>query len=281
VDVAISMGDRPAHLVEPDGRTLVLTLYGVQANPEISPIFGNDTLIRRISWDQVTSDRVRVTLTLSQPVYGWQSVWDESRRALVLRVRRAPYIDVANPLRGLTIAVDPGHPPAGATGPTGLYEGDAVFPVGEFLAQQLRARGAQVVMTRTSLAPVGLTERGVQARREHAHAFVSVHLNALPDGVNPFAANGTSTLFYHQHSEPLARTVQDQLMKRFGLRDLGVHYQNLAVARPTWFPAVLAEGLFLMIPEQEAAMRDPAFQRRYAEALVVGLERYFVELARR
>jgi N-acetylmuramoyl-L-alanine amidase len=281
VDVAISMGDRPAHLVEPDGRTLVLTLYGVQANPEISPIFGNDTLIRRISWDQVTSDRVRVTLTLSQPVYGWQSVWDESRRAFVLRVRRAPYIDVANPLRGLTIAVDPGHPPAGATGPTGLYEGDAVFPVGEYLAQLLRARGAQVVMTRTSLAPVGLTERGVQARREHAHAFVSVHLNALPDGVNPFAANGTSTLFYHQHSEPLARTVQDQLMKRFGLRDLGVHYQNLAVARPTWFPAVLAEGLFLMIPEQEAAMRDPAFQRRYAEALVVGLERYFVELARR
>lgn len=281
VDVAISMGARPAHLVEPDGRTLVLTLYGVQANPEISPIFGNDTLIRRISWDQVTSDRVRVTLTLSQPVYGWQSVWDESRRAFVLRVRRAPYIDVANPLRGLTIAVDPGHPPAGATGPTGLYEGDAVFPVGEFLAQLLRARGAQVVMTRTSLAPVGLTERGVQARREHAHALVSVHLNSLPDGVNPFAANGTSTLFYHQHSEPLARTVQDQLMKRFGLRDLGVHYQNLAVARPTWFPAVLAEGLYLMIPEQEAAMRDPAFQRRYAEALVVGLERYFVELVRR
>jgi N-acetylmuramoyl-L-alanine amidase len=62
VDVAISTGDRPAHLVEPDGRTLVLTLYGVQANPEISPIFGNDTLVRRMSWDQVTSDRVRITL---------------------------------------------------------------------------------------------------------------------------------------------------------------------------------------------------------------------------
>ena len=136
-------------------------------------------------------------------------------------------------------------------------------------------------MTRQSLAPVGLTERGVTARRANAHAFLSVHLNALPDGVNPFTANGTSTLFYHQHSEPLARTVQDQLMKRFGLRDLGVHYQNLAVARPTWFPAVLAEGLYLMIPEQEAAMRDPAFQRRYAEALVVGLEQYFVELVRR
>jgi N-acetylmuramoyl-L-alanine amidase len=275
VDVAISTGDRPAHLVEPDGRTLVLTLYGVQANPEISPIFGNDTLVRRMSWDQVTSDRVRITLTLSQPVFGWQSIWDERRRQFVLRVRRPPLIDAANPLRGLTIAVDPGHPPAGATGPTGLYEGDAVFPVGEQVAQLLRARGANVVMTRTSLAPVGLTERGVTARRANAHAFISVHLNALPDGVNPFTANGTSTLFYHQNSEPLARPVQEELMKRFGLRDLGVHYQNLAVARPTWYPSVLAEGLFLMLPEQEAAMRDAGFQRKYAEGLVVGLERYF------
>ncbi len=275
VDVSISTGERPAHLVEPDGRTLVLTLYGVQANPEISPIFGNDTLVRRISWDQVTSDRVRVTLTLSQPVFGWQSIWDERRRQFVLRVRRAPVIDAAHPLRGLTIAVDPGHPPAGATGPTGLYEGDAVFPVGEQVAAMLRARGAHVVMTRTSLAPVGLTERGVTARRANAHAFISIHLNALPDGVNPFTANGTSTLFYHQNSEPLARPVQEELMKRFGLRDLGVHYQNLAVARPTWYPAALAEGLFLMLPEQESAMRDAGFQRKYAEGLVVGLERYF------
>ncbi len=275
VDVAISTGDRPAHLVEPDGRSLVLTLYGVQANPEISPIIGNDTLVRRISWDQVASDRVRITLTLSQSVFGWQSIWDESRRQFVLRVRRPPLIDAVNPLRGLTIAVDPGHPPAGATGPTGLYEGDAVFPVGEQVAALLRARGANVVMTRTSLAPVGLTERGVTARRANAHAFISVHLNALPDGVNPFTANGTSTLFYHQNSEPLARVVQEELMKRFGLRDLGVHYQNLAVARPTWYPSALAEGLFLMLPEQESAMRDPAFQRKYAEGLVVGLERYF------
>ena len=275
VDVAISTGDRPAHLVEPDGRTLVLTLYGVQANPEISPIIGNDTLVRRISWDQVTSDRVRVTLTLSQPVFGWQSIWDERRRVFVLRVRRAPVVDAAYPLRGLTIAVDPGHPPAGATGPTGLYEGDAVFPVGEHVAALLRTRGANVVMTRTSLAPVGLTERGVTARRANAQAFISIHLNALPDGVNPFTANGTSTLFYHQNSEPLARVVQQELMQRFGLRDLGVHYQNLAVARPTWYPSVLAEGLFLMLPEQESAMRDAAFQRKYAEGLVVGLERYF------
>lgn len=280
VDLAIAVGDRPAFLVEPDGRTLVLTLYGVQANPSISPIIGNDTLIRRISWDQVTSERVRITLTLSRPVYGWLTLWDEARRAFVLRVRRAPNIDPTHPLRALTIAVDPGHPPEGATGPTGLYEGDAVLPVGRLVVDLLRARGANPVLTRATLGPVGLTDRAVASRRLGAHAFVSIHLNALPDGVNPFSANGTSTLFYHQHSEPLARYVERELVARFGLRDLGVHYQNLAVARPSWYPAVLTEGLFIMLPEQEAAMRDPAFQLRYAEAIVAGLEAFFRELAK-
>ena len=100
-------------------------------------------------------------------------------------------------------------------------------------------------------------------------------MNALPDGVNPFVANGTSTLFYHQSSEALARPIQSALVASFGLRDLGVHYQNLAVARPTWYPSVLTEGLFVMMPEQEAAMRNPDFLMRYATAIADGLESYF------
>lgn len=280
VDVNIGMSNRPAFYVEPNGNELTLTLYGVQANPEISPIYGNDTLIRRIAWEQVATDRVRMTFTLSQPVFGWLPMWDEQRRAFVFRVRRAPTIDAQHPLAGLTIAVDAGHPPAGTTGPTGFYEGDAVLPVAEMVAEMLRVRGATPVMTRTTRDPLGLTERTVMSRRANAHAFVSIHLNAFGDGVNPFTNNGTSTLFFHQHSEPLAREVQRALMKRMPFRDLGIHYQNLAVARPTWYPSVLAEGAFLIMPDQEAAMRNPAFQRRYAEAMVEGLEVYFRKLAK-
>ncbi|MEN9509270.1 MAG: hypothetical protein RLZZ621_1833 [Gemmatimonadota bacterium] len=281
VDVAIPIGERVAHQVESDGNRLILTLYGAQADPEISAMLGNDALVRRFQWEQVTSDRVRVEFILSQPVFGWLSIWDDARRAYVLRIRRAPAVDAKHPLRGLTIAVDPGHPPAGATGPTGLYEGDAVFPVAQLVVNQLQALGANAFSTRASLAALGLPDRAVAARRANAHAFVSLHLNALPDGVNPFTANGTSTLFYHSASEPFARIMQRALMARFGLRDLGVHYQDLAVARPTWYPSVLTEGLFLMIPEQEAAMRDAGFQKKYAEAVVEGLVTYFSGMARR
>ena len=141
MDLVIPMGNRAPFLVEPDGHKLVVTLYGTQMNADISPIIGNDTLIRQISWDQVATDRVRLELRLSQPVYGWLSMWDENRHAMIIRVRRLPVIDKRNPLQGMVIAVDPGHPPAGSTGPTGLFEGDAVLPVGEMVAQLLRDKG--------------------------------------------------------------------------------------------------------------------------------------------
>ena len=114
------------------------------------------------------------------------------------------------------------------------------------------------------------------ARRENANAFVSVHLNAYGDGVNPFVArNGSGTYFFHRLSEPLARPVQRGLVRQMGLPNLGVYYDNLAVVRGTWMPMVLTEGAFVIIPEQEAAIRTPEFQARYAQGIVDGLEEYF------
>jgi N-acetylmuramoyl-L-alanine amidase len=275
VDVTIPLAERPPHEVIERGNDVELVLYGTVLTPEILPISGTaaDSLVRQVLWTQEASDRVRLTLRLARAPYGYLVLWE--RGALVLRLRRAPRVDVARPLAGMTIAVDAGHPPGGATGPTGLWEPVAVLPVAERVRALLEERGARVLMTRTTPAAVGLTERGVAARRADAHAFVSVHLNAFPDGVNPFTSNGTSVLFFHQHSEPLARTVQAQLVRRLGLRDLGIHYQNLAVARPPWMPAVLTEGLFLMLPEQEAALRAPEGRERYARAIADGVEEYF------
>jgi N-acetylmuramoyl-L-alanine amidase len=108
-----------------------------------------------------------------------------------------------------------------------------------------------------------------------------VHLNAFGDGTNPYTNHGTSTLFFHQPSEPLARHVQRHLMTQIGQRDIGMHYQSLAVARGTWFPSILAEGLFLMFPDQEAAMRDPVWQARYARAIADGATDYFRALGAR
>jgi N-acetylmuramoyl-L-alanine amidase len=277
-DLRIPVTERPPYQVEVSGDVLILTLYGTVSNVDIVNFATNDPTVRDVTWEQAASDRVRFTVHLHRQAYGWLALWD--RGAFVLRVRRAPAVDAARPLAGRVIAVDPGHPPIGTIGPTGLFEGDAVLDVAEQLRAILEAKGASVVMTRTARGPVALGARPVTARRGDAEAFVSVHLNAYPDGVNPFRArNGTNTYFFYDQAEPLARAVQRGMVRQIGLPDQGINYDNLAVARQSWMPAILCEGAFLMIPEQEAALRDEGFQKRYAAGIAEGLEEYFRSLA--
>jgi N-acetylmuramoyl-L-alanine amidase len=142
----------------------------------------------------------------------------------------------------------------------------------------LAARGVNVLMTRVDSLPVDLNLRGTMARRANAHALVSIHLNALPDGQNPYTNQGTSTFYFWAHSQPLAEATQQALLAQLSLPDKKAIRRNLALVRPTWMPAILCEGLFIMMPDQEAAIMTPEYQTRYAKAIVDGLEAYFRSL---
>jgi N-acetylmuramoyl-L-alanine amidase len=279
VDLVIPIGQRPPYLVEETDRAIVLTLYGARGNTDIVNYSPVDSLVRTVEWKQETADRLTITVNLRAAPYGYLVFWENT--TLVLRLRGRPAIDGRHPLAGLTIAVDPGHPPIGATGPTGLWEPQATLPIGLQLKRLLEQRGAKVVMTRSTDSAVALADRPIIARRANAHAFVSIHLNAYPDGVNPFTAPGTGTYFFRTHSEPLARAVQRGMVAQMGLQDLGVNYDNLAMVRSTWYPAILCEGAFIILPDQEAALRTPEFQERYARGVVDGLEEYFRALGGR
>jgi len=274
VDVVMPVSSPPPYLVEQDRDRVTLTLYGTQATPDIIKFLQNDSLVRMINWVPDASDRIRISLELTQAPYGYLVLFDPAR-GFVLRLRRPPRVSPARPLEGLTITVDPGHPPGGAIGPTALTEAAGVLPVAEKLRQILESRGAHVVMTRTTLAAVDLHLRSVIARRTNSHALISIHLNAFGDGVNPFPNVGTSTLFFHPQTEPLARLVQAGMMREMGLRDLGIHYQNIAIGRTMWMPSVICEGAFLMVPEQENAVKNAEFQERYARGVADGVEAYF------
>ena len=293
VDVVIPIGERPAYLVEERDHSLELTLYGTRGNTDLVNYPTRDSLVRHVEWSQELNERVRYTVALSSSPFGYLVLYENG--FFTLRVRRPPGgisgprsavssrgTGVRSSLAGLTIVVDAGHPPAGANGPTGLFEGDATLPAAMALQAMLEARGATVVMTRTTRDAVDLAMRPVISRRSDAHAFVSLHYNAYPDGVNPFTRpNGVEVYFYRPHSESLARAVQSELIASQPLEDQGIHFRSLAVVRSTWFPSVLAEGGFLMIPEQENAMRTPEWQARYARAIADGLETYFRALRSR
>jgi len=269
VSLRIPLPGRVPFLVAESRSELSVTLYGVAANTDWIQYGGTDPLVDLVSFAQPAEDETVVTVSLSQAVWGYRTRWDGAD--LILEIRRPPQIDPRRPLAGRVIAIDPGHPPGGARGPTGLWEPDVVLPIALKTAQLLELYGARVVLTRNTEAPVGLSARPLMAEQSGAELLVSIHANALPDGVNPFDNNGTSVYYFHPRSAPLAREVNRALVRQFGLRDLGIGRGNLAMVRPTWMPSVLTEGLFMMIPEQETVLASEAGQWRYARGVVEGI----------
>jgi len=278
VTLRVPLPGRVPFRVDENDASLALTLYGVAADADWIQYGGTDDFVRLVAFHAPSEDETVVTLDLAEQVWGYRTRWEGNN--LLLEVRRPPSIDPRRPLQGRIIALDAGHPPLGATGPTGVYEADVVLAVARKARQLFEEQGASVLMVRRDSLPLGLVERARAAEQANAEVLVSIHANALPDGVNPFVNNGTSVYYNHPRSIPLARAIDRALVGQFGFRDLGIGRGDLAMTRPTWMPAVLTEGLFLMIPEQEAVLASEEGQWRYARGVVEGVEAFLKERAR-
>jgi N-acetylmuramoyl-L-alanine amidase len=281
IDVRVGLTRRLPYLVEEGDRSLSLLVYGAVSRASFLQHGRVDSHIERAEWSQ-PSDRVfRLDIHLDRMPWGYETLWGDGG-VLILRINRPPIIDPGSPLRGLTIAVDPGHGGADrfTMGPTGLTEADANLWIALQLQEMLERHGARVLMTRTEDTTVSLVQRTNLAELEDADIFISVHNNAFPDGVNPWENNGTSVYYAHPRGAGLAWATQRELLAELGLRDIGVGRADWHVIRYTWSPSILTETMFMMIPEQEAALRDPGVQRRIAEAHVRGLVRWLAEVAR-
>lgn len=273
IDLHVPMAEPLPFRVDEDGNTLQIDVYGAKSTSNFFQYGRLDPLVERAEWSQPDDDIYRITLHLARPVWGYNA-FRAANGDLVVRVRRPPAIDPDRPLRGLRIAVDAGHPPGGATGPTRLTEAEANLAIARALRPMLEQAGAHVIMVRNDSSAVALGDRPRMAADSNAHVLLSIHNNAFPDGVNPFANNGTSTYYFHPHSADLARHMQRELLAELRLRDIGIGRADLALVRPTWMPAVLSETMFLMVPQQEAALRNPEVQRRVAAAHLRALEAF-------
>ncbi|MCB9357310.1 MAG: N-acetylmuramoyl-L-alanine amidase, partial [Calditrichaeota bacterium] len=186
-------------------------------------------------------------------------------------------------LRGKRIAVDPGHGGAadGAIGPRGTKEKDVVLKWAHVLERSLRSAGAEVVLTRNSDSAVSLHERIDIARNADCDLFLSLHANALPDGENPAERHGCGVYYYNSLSRSLAETVQAHVVESAHLNNDGVFDANLAVIRPTDFPAVLIESAYMMHPEEELMLQDDKFLDKLSRGVKMGLQEYFNNVSSR
>ncbi len=261
----------PFKIEETDARTISISVFGANSDTDWIRYEFEDDFVGKASWSQVEPDFYRLDIDLSSPVWGFDTYYEGT--VLKLRINKPPQ-DVDN-IRDKTIVVDAGHSPdPGAVGPTRLLESEANLMIAWALKDELQKRGAQVIMTRNDMSPLPLYDRPEIAKKYDADLFVSIHNNALPDGVNPFENNGSSTYYYHDHSIELAKAIQKELIDEIDLGNHGLYYGNLAVNRPTQYPAVLVECAFMILPEQEAMLKKYSFQKKIARAIRKGIERF-------
>lgn len=256
-----------------DSLVLIVAHATTSDNVEHSP---RDPVLRLVT-RSTSTEGARYLIRTRGPVYGFSVA--ASPRAIVLTIRKPPPIAAGNPLAGRTILIDAGHPPGGAIGPTGLEEPDVTFEIAEELSRLLTRRGARVLRTRAGHRPVSLAERLVIADTSRADAMVSIHVDAVPDGWNPFAMRGSATFAFEGESFPLALAVQWGVRRRLHTADRGVRKADFAVLRPTWTPSVLCEGAVITLPDEEASLRTPRFRQQYAQGIADGLSLYFRQLA--
>jgi N-acetylmuramoyl-L-alanine amidase len=264
-------GKHPFRIIEEESDNIKLQLFGVTSNTDWIRYDTANNLVESASWFQPSPGLYEFSFRLSQGIWGYDTYY--SGNTLVLSLKLPP--TRLGELEGKTIVIDPGHSTdPGAIGPTGLTEAEANLAIALVLRDELTRNGAEVVMTRTDNSNVALQDRPAIAKAADADLFVSVHNNASPDGVNPIVHHGSSVYYYHPHSLELARAVHRELIREAGLGDHGIYYGNLAVNRPTQYPAVLVECAFMILPEDEALLKTETFRRQVARGIHRGIERF-------
>ena len=103
-----------------------------------------------------------------------------------LRLRHGVVID---PGHG---GVDPGNP--GRYFPSGLVEKDITLAIGRLLRAELTRRAIVATLTRSTDTLIDLTDRGALCKAA-CDLFVSIHVNAMPDGRRADRVSGVETYF--------------------------------------------------------------------------------------
>lgn len=215
---------------------------------------------------------LRLELNQTQP---WGFFGEYRGNEFRLRVRKTPQFsnDPEAPLKGLIIAVDPGHggENRGAVGATGLEEKTVNLKYAMKVADLLQAEGATVIRTRTTDTTMTLGERVRLARDANAHLFVWLHNNSVGLATDPLRVRGTSTYYTIPQAMPVAEAVYARLLD-LGLHPFGKITSSFLVTRQTSMISFLVEGAFLSHPEDEMLLMDDHFLSRLAVAVVEGIK---------
>ncbi|MBC7805864.1 MAG: N-acetylmuramoyl-L-alanine amidase [Akkermansiaceae bacterium] len=182
-------------------------------------------------------------------------------------------------IAGKLIIVDPGHggTDGGAKGVNGAREKNVALAISRRLAEELREKGANVIMTRDSDSFVPLGERSDISNRAGADMFIAVHADAAGS-----RANG-STVYYHLNDASeriLANCIADRLREMGGIRTQGsrsdgkMYTNGFSVLRRTNTLAILCETGYMTNSRDVALLVKPEMQAKIARSIANGIQDY-------
>jgi N-acetylmuramoyl-L-alanine amidase len=203
-----------------------------------------------------------------------------------------------------TIVIDPGH---GGKDP-GYQSGSQIekkytLLLAQELRDQLNRAGFNASLTRTSDNFIELTERPDLARRRGADLFISLHWNSTSvgksevEGVETYcltpagapSTNAGGDTSGGGGSRPgnrnddrnvfLAYQMQRSITRDLSSADRGVRRARFMVLSSADMPAVLIEGGYLSHPDEAKRIRDAAWRKQLASAIVGGVVSYQKALA--
>ena len=244
----------PYEIIE--GETFTLKFYNVKDCPESTYVF-------TFPYSEATG---------TKKLAGYSGNYDGND--FIFTVRKFPSINKNHPLKNIKIAVDAGHggSESGAIGCCGDKEKDITLAISKYLEQELKKRGAQVIMTRSDDSYVDLKDRVNIANDNNAMFLISIHGNSLPDSADPHKHRGTSIYFYYHQAKLLAANVLISMNKQLETQNDNIRQGSLALVRNTNALSILIEVAYLINPEDNAMLINPNFQKRCAKAIADGIE---------
>ena len=137
-----------------------------------------------------------------------------------------------------------------------------------------QARGASVFALSTNGAS-SAAARWMANKENAADAVGGLNTIAVKDTQVLRAMLDMSTAAQIKNSLQIGREVLDRIGKVGALHKRSVEQAGFAVLKAPDIPSILVETAFISNPEEEALLRDPAYQQRLVEALHTGIRRYF------
>ncbi|MGY6531052.1 MAG: N-acetylmuramoyl-L-alanine amidase [Cyanobacterium sp.] len=254
--------------------TFTLSLHNTIAQTDTIR-FDDNPLIRRLDWHQVNPTQIDYIFRLkTSQQWGYDVRYEGSN--LILTLNHPPSISDAHNLQGTTVLLDPGHggDELGAVGPNGYTEKEINLVMSKLIAQRLRAKGAQVILTREDDSFVSLGDRMAMIDKIKPTLALSIHYNALPDAGDALNTKGIGMFWYHPQAHDLAIFLQDYLTTNLNRPSYGVFWNNLALTRPHTAPSLLLELGFMINPQEFEWIINPQAQQKLADGVASGVAQW-------